>query len=107
MSTGEAAIEYVDIEQPDLLIVDVYLSGELSGIEAVREIRKKFDIPVIFISGGHRDNPKQEVEALTASLLLLKPFGADHILGAVHEMPGCRDRVTEPCATVVEDPPDQ
>ncbi|HQL83667.1 MAG TPA: response regulator, partial [Spirochaetota bacterium] len=46
--SGEEAIEAVVAADPDLILMDVRLSGRMSGIEASREIRKRINIPVIY-----------------------------------------------------------
>ncbi|WP_052487731.1 response regulator transcription factor [Gordoniibacillus kamchatkensis] len=54
---GLAALELVEREQPDLIVLDVLLP-DMSGIEVCEEIRKRFDMPIVFMSckdesGGH------------------------------------------------------
>jgi CheY-like chemotaxis protein len=48
VSTGEKAIEAVHKFRPDLILMDIMLKGEMSGIEAAKIIKDRFDIPVIF-----------------------------------------------------------
>jgi CheY-like chemotaxis protein len=48
--TGLAAIAAAERFLPDLILMDIRLSGKMDGIEAALEIRKIRDIPVIFLS---------------------------------------------------------
>ena len=48
--TGEQAIKKVHDTQPDLILMDINLAGEIDGIEAATRIRQSFDIPVIFLT---------------------------------------------------------
>ncbi len=54
VGTGEDTIrkieEKVGEDTPDLILMDIVLSGEMDGITAAEEIRLRFDIPVIFLT---------------------------------------------------------
>ena len=49
--TGEQALVDYIILQPDLLIVDIHLEGDLSGIDMVTRIKQERNIAVIYLSG--------------------------------------------------------
>ena len=36
---------------PDLILMDVKMPGEMNGIDAAREIKAELKIPIVFISG--------------------------------------------------------
>ena len=38
VSSGEAAIEFVSIERPDIILMDIYLDGDMNGIQAAEII---------------------------------------------------------------------
>jgi CheY-like chemotaxis protein len=46
-SSGQEALEQAAELHPDILVTDIVLQGTMDGIEAAREIRKRFDIPVV------------------------------------------------------------
>lgn len=49
--SGEEALEYCLEQQPDVILMDVQLAGELNGIQTAVEIRREFPrIPVVFYS---------------------------------------------------------
>ncbi len=50
VSYGEEAIKQVELKQPDLVLMDIILSGEMDGIEAAQHIQNQFNIPVAFVS---------------------------------------------------------
>lgn len=56
ITSGEEAVKVAQDERPDLLFMDVALSGKIDGVEAARRIKESLDIPVIFFTGNHRDN---------------------------------------------------
>ncbi len=48
---GKAALERIESERPDVVIVDALLQGELSGLDVARAIRAAgADIPIIFLT---------------------------------------------------------
>lgn len=51
---GETTIKKVEELQPDLVLMEIRLKGQIDGIEAAKHIHTIFDIPVVFI-GAHAD----------------------------------------------------
>ncbi len=49
---GKTAIEAAKKLDPDLIIMDISLEGEIDGIEAMKKIREFSDVPVIYITGN-------------------------------------------------------
>ena len=51
-ATGEKAVELAGELQPDIILMDIMLKGNITGIEASAEIKEKFHIPIIFLLYG-------------------------------------------------------
>jgi DNA-binding NarL/FixJ family response regulator len=51
VETGEEAIRRAERHRPDLVLMDVRLEGEIDGIEAASQIRKRLGTRSIFFSG--------------------------------------------------------
>lgn len=51
-TSAEAAIQIASASMPDIVLMDINLKGEIDGIEAARTIRKKADIPIIYITAN-------------------------------------------------------
>lgn len=66
--TGPDAIRLAGELKPDLILMDITLKGSMNGIEAARQIRERFSIPVVFVT-AHTDDVT--VESAVAS----EPFG--------------------------------
>lgn len=77
--SGEQAVETVQIENPDLIILDICLPG-LDGIEACQEIRRKTLVPIIFLSS--KTTPMDKIMGLTAGGddYVVKPFSLAELL---------------------------
>jgi two-component system, OmpR family, KDP operon response regulator KdpE len=80
---GKQAIELVRTEQPDLILLDLWLRGDIDGIEVCLQVRQWTQIPIIVVSA--RADEKQKVEALDlgADDYLTKPFSIDELLARV------------------------
>ena len=70
---GEIAIQKVEELQPDLVVADTRLPGQVNGIEAAKRIHTSFDIPVILIS-TKADTLSLEADMLARAYgLLIRP----------------------------------
>ncbi|MCX9077911.1 MAG: response regulator, partial [Candidatus Methanoperedens sp.] len=50
VSNGQDAVRMAIEKRPDLILMDVHLRGELDGIEAADQIRRQYEIPVIYLT---------------------------------------------------------
>lgn len=76
VTTGERAIECAGLEEPDVILMDVTLAGEINGIEAAKQIKAEHGIPVIIFSGYNDESfHKQAQEAGPVAVLeKMAPF---------------------------------
>jgi len=82
VGTGEEAVACVAERQPDLVLMDIGLSGRMDGFEAARRIRNDYGVPVIFMTGS--TDPKTIARMAAMNLdYVAKPFDADSIQAAV------------------------
>ncbi len=73
VSSGEAAIQAVEQSPPDLILMDIKLNGELSGIETATRIRARFDVPIIYITGYTENSLIREATFTAPYGYLVKP----------------------------------
>lgn len=79
---GESALELLDREAPDLVVLDVMMP-HLDGFEVCRRIRQKQDVPVIFLSAKGETVDKVAGLELGADDYLAKPFEPSELLARV------------------------
>lgn len=67
---AEEAVRYAQINQPDLILMDVRLKGPMSGLEAVTEISREREVPILIMSAYHfeHDELKKTVPGLIGYL---------------------------------------
>jgi len=79
VSTGEEAVQEAENLHPDLVLMDIVLEGEMTGIDAAEEIRNRFSIPVIYLTAySSRDMVDSAKEAMPYGYLL-KPVNEDNL----------------------------
>lgn len=84
ITTGEEAVQWARSEKPDLLFMDVALPGKIDGVEAARQIKELFDIPVVFFTGNHRDTELIERSKALCPVAILDKLGSfDAVIRAV------------------------
>jgi len=72
--SGEEAIKKIEKMQPDLVLMDIVLEGEMSGIDAAEIIRSRFNIPVVYLT-AYSDKKTLERAKITEPFgYILKPF---------------------------------
>ncbi|MEN4017657.1 MAG: PAS domain S-box protein [Methanobacterium sp.] len=82
-SREKEVIEKIDETNPDLILMDVTLKGELDGIETVKIIKKQFDIPVIYLT-AHSDEKTFERAKLTEPYgFITKPISYDGLKSTI------------------------
>lgn len=82
--TRDEAVALAAREKPDLILADIQLADNSSGIDAVNDILAQFDVmPVVFITAfperlltGERPEP---------AFLITKPFSEDQVRSAVSQ----------------------
>jgi DNA-binding response OmpR family regulator len=79
---GAAALELIDREAPNLVILDVMMP-HLDGFEVCRRIRQKQDVPIIFLSARGEIVDKVTGLELGADDYLAKPFEPAELLARV------------------------
>jgi len=79
---GLTALELIEREPPDLVILDVMMP-HLDGFEVCRRIRKKRDVPVIFLSAKGETADKVTGLQLGGDDYLAKPFEPSELLARV------------------------
>jgi len=73
-STGEKAIELALELSPDVILMDIMLKGQLSGIEAAQQIRAQKSIPIIYLTAYADEATLSKAKVTQPYGYILKPF---------------------------------
>jgi PAS domain S-box-containing protein len=71
---GREAVQRCEATRPDLVLMDILLPGDMDGIQAAEEIRRRFDIPVVFITASSDDATLARAKVSEPFGYILKPF---------------------------------
>ncbi len=80
--TAEDALARVEIDPPDLVVLDIGLPG-MDGLDALRHLRRRRDVPVIFLTARRRELDEVLGLELGADDYVTKPFDIDVLLAHV------------------------
>lgn len=83
VSSGEEALEKIDIFNPDLIIMDIKLQGVLDGIDTAAILNKKYNIPFIFISAYSDEGIIERAKHVEPFGYIIKPFGTNNLRAAI------------------------
>ncbi len=73
VSTGKEAVEQALRLIPDLILMDIRLGDEVTGIQAAEEIHRCQEIPVIFLTAYTDEGLLQQAKGVHACAYLTKP----------------------------------
>jgi DNA-binding LytR/AlgR family response regulator len=72
--TGEKAVELAISLKPDIALMDIFLKGEMTGIEAAERIKREIDIPIIFLTAYADESTLAKAKVTEPHGYILKPF---------------------------------
>ena len=83
VSTGEAAIEHMEKDRPDLAMMDIRLEGRMDGIKTAQVARDQFDVPIVYMTAYTGTLAFQCALGTDPRTQLSKPFTKQDIKSAV------------------------
>lgn len=73
-SNAEDAIDYLANNKPDLILMDIMLAGEMTGIDASSIIKEKFNLPVVFLTAYADEKTISKAKITDPYGYVIKPF---------------------------------
>ncbi|GEM_PF-3434947 len=71
---GEKVLDEIKLHNPDVVLMDIKLKGEMSGLAAAKIINKEKDIPIIFLTAYSDAQTIEKVKEVGAYGYIVKPF---------------------------------
>jgi two-component system, cell cycle sensor histidine kinase and response regulator CckA len=81
--SGEEAVRKAFDTHPDLVLMDIVLKGQMSGVEAVERIRSCCNIPVVYVTAYADEKTVRRAKATEPYGYILKPFDARELQTAI------------------------
>jgi len=73
-SDGAGAIALAGEREPDIILMDIMLAGDIDGIEAASRIKALYSIPVIFLTAYTDEKTLERAKEVEPFGYILKPF---------------------------------
>ncbi len=73
-TSGTQAIGKAERDKPNLVLMDIMLKDDMTGIEAARHIFTQFDIPIIYLTANSDTETLEKAKVAEPFGYLLKPY---------------------------------
>lgn len=83
VSSGENAVEKAFELKPDLILMDIILKGDMTGIDAAGAIKNKVEIPIIYLTAYCNDETFEGAKITQPAAYLIKPFQESELRFAI------------------------
>lgn len=77
------AIEMIGTEKPDLLLIDIILSGRKDGIDLAAHVNEHYHLPIIFLTANSDVATIERAKQVKPHAYLVKPFHKDELFAAI------------------------
>ena len=77
------AIEMIEVEMPDLLLLDIQLKGKRDGVDLAMKIKDEYNLPVIFLTANADAATVQRAKKANPASYLIKPFTKEDLYTAI------------------------
>lgn len=85
VSSAEEAINACKNQLPDLVLMDIFIKGNMNGIEAVNTIRQFANPAIIYVTGNSDVFTQEQANETKPSGYLVKPVNANTLFHAVQQ----------------------
>lgn len=79
----EDAVRGIKTYQPDLVLIDIILAGDKTGIDLAHEINKNFPLPFIFLTSHADRSTIEAAKATRPAGYIVKPFSRNDVYASI------------------------
>jgi DNA-binding LytR/AlgR family response regulator len=76
-------MEMLDNSKPDLLLLDIQLSGKKDGIDLAQKINELYQIPFIFLTANSDAETTDRAKKVKPHAYIVKPFAKEDLFAAI------------------------
>lgn len=84
--SGDEVLEQLKGDVPDIILMDIFINGNLNGIETMRMVRENHSMPVIFITALTKSELNDDALSMSPSDLLTKPISKADLLRSINKL---------------------
>ena len=78
-ASGEQALDILEKDRCDLVLMDLRLAGELSGTQTAKLVQERFQIPVVYVTAYSDSATVKAIEEAGNQGFLVKPIQAENL----------------------------
>ena len=101
-NSGAQAVASALEFQPDLILMDILLAGDMNGIEAAEQIALKMDVPIIFLSCVNDRQVIEQALRINSYGFILKPYDSAELNFSIQNALGKHKKDRERKARIAE-----
>lgn len=73
-SSGKEAVREAEAHKPDLVLMDIFMPGEVDGVEAAKQINVRLGIPVVYLTAHTEEETLNRAKITAPFGYIVKPF---------------------------------
>lgn len=77
------AIATIEADAPDIVILDIHLSGKKTGIDLAKKIRETYNFPFIFLTSNSDAFTINQAKEVMPPAYLIKPFSKEELFSSI------------------------
>ena len=81
--TGEKTIKKAEEAQPELILMDIKIKGDLNGIQTAQQIQLIYNIPIVFLSAYSDEKTLKEAKMINQFGYITKPFEESELFSTI------------------------
>ncbi|MCF8366488.1 MAG: response regulator [Bacteroidales bacterium] len=74
VATGKDALQKVNEQLPDIILMDIMLKGDMTGIDTANAIRQKHDVPIVYLTANADISTIEKAKVSLPYGYIIKPF---------------------------------
>jgi len=77
------AMEMLDRDKPDLVLLDIQLSGKKDGIDVAQKLNEGYQLPFIFLTANSDGETIERAKKVKPPAYIVKPFTKEELFAAI------------------------
>lgn len=73
-NTSDNALELIELNHPDIVLMDISIEGKMNGIELAQKINGKYNLSIVFLTGNSDYSTMEKAKATNPLHIIIKPI---------------------------------
>lgn len=79
----EEAMTSIELNSPDIVLLDIQLRGKKNGIDLAHELEQTYQIPFIYLTSNSDESTMNQAIGTNPSAFLIKPLRKEQVIAAI------------------------